>query len=176
MLRGIYGNDERYKSGYWGRWEGKFYYTSDGAMTDEEGYHWIIGRLDDIVNVAGHRISTAELEGVTIEHHSVAESAYIGIHHEIKGQALVGFIILKENVLPDNSIKLQINDIIGKKLGKFELPDKLVFVNELPKTRSGKIMRRLLRDIAENRPMGNTTTLADPQVIEQIIQEFKSNN
>ena len=176
MLRGIYGNEERYKHGYWGMWEGKYYYTSDGAMLDEDGYHWIIGRLDDIVNVAGHNISTAELEGVTIEHHSVAESAYIGIHNEIKGQGIVGFVILKQGIQGTPAIRQEINALIGKKLGKFELPEKLVFVNDLPKTRSGKIMRRLLRDIAENRPMGNITTLADPGVIEQIIQDYKSNN
>ena len=176
MIRGIYGNPERYKNGYFGHWEGKYYYTSDGAMTDEDGYFWIIGRLDDIVNVAGHRISTAELEGVVLENPSVAESAFIGIHHEIKGQGLVGFIILKQGIQGSTKIKQEINEIIGKKLGKFELPDKLVFVGDLPKTRSGKIMRRLLRDIAENRPLGNTSTLADPGVIDMIILEFKSSN
>lgn len=175
MLRGIYNNPERYKQGYWGMWEGKYYYTSDGALTDEDGYFWIIGRLDDIVNVAGHRVSTAELEGVVLEHHSVAESAFIGIHHDIKGQGLIAFIILRQGNVGSPKLRQEINEIIGKKLGKFELPEKIVFVNDLPKTRSGKIMRRLLRDVAEGRPLGNTTTLADPSVIDHIVEEFKSN-
>jgi acetyl-CoA synthetase len=176
MLRGIYNSDERYKNGYWGSWGGKYYNTNDGAIVDDEGYYWIIGRLDDIVNVAGHRISTAELEGVVIEHPSVVESAFVGIPHEIKGQGLTGFVILKQGIQASNTIRQEINEIIGKRLGKFELPDKITFVSDLPKTRSGKIMRRLLRDIAENRALGNTTTLADPAIIDHIIQAYKSNN
>lgn len=174
MLRGIYNNEERYKTGYWGHFDGKYYITSDGAMIDEDGYYWIIGRLDDIVNVAGHRVSTAELEGTVIENHAVAESAFIGIHHEIKGQAIIGFVILRQGCEPSQQLRVALNDLIGKKLGKFEIAEKIVFVSELPKTRSGKIMRRLLRDIAEHRPLGNTTTLADPSVVEQIVKDFNS--
>lgn len=172
MLRGIYLNDERYRNGYWGQFEGKYYCTSDGAMIDEDGYYWIIGRLDDIVNVAGHRVSTAELEGTVIENHAVAESAFVGVYHEIKGQGIIGFVILKQGEKPSGELKKQLNELIGHKLGKFEIPEKIVFVADLPKTRSGKIMRRLLRDIAEGRPLGNTTTLADPGVVEQILKDF----
>lgn len=174
MLRGIYNNEERYKHGYWGLFDGKYYCTADGAMTDEDGYYWIVGRLDDIVNVAGHRISTAELEGTVIENHAVAESAFIGVHHEIKGQGIIGFVILRQGFSPSQELRVALNELIGKKLGKFEIAEKIVFVSELPKTRSGKIMRRLLRDVAEHRPLGNTTTLADPGVVEQIVKDFNS--
>mgnify|MGYP001030554368 FL=1 len=172
MLRGIYGNPERFKQGYFGHWEGKYYYTSDGAMKDSEGYYYIIGRLDDIVNVSGHRISTAELEGVLIEDPVVVEAAVIGVHHEIKGQGLVGFLIIKEGS-DGQSLVQRLNELVGNKIGRFSLLDKIVFVPELPKTRSGKIMRRLLRDIAEKRELGNITTLADPNVIEAIAKQFK---
>mmetsp|Transcript_17488 Transcript_17488/g.17420 ORF Transcript_17488/g.17420 Transcript_17488/m.17420 type:complete len:228 (+) Transcript_17488:1270-1953(+) len=173
MMRGIYQNPSRYVTGYWSNWGGAYYYTSDGAIKDQNGYYWIIGRLDDIVNVAGHRISTAELEGATITHPWVAESAFIGADHDIKGQALFGFVILKAGFQGSDQVRAEINEIIGRKLGRFEIPERLVFVNDLPKTRSGKIMRRLLRNIAERKELGNTSTLADPAVIDHIAEEFR---
>lgn len=118
-------------------------------------------------------MSTAELEGATISHPHVAESAFIGVDHEIKGQALIGYVIMKNGNPGSDQVRAEINDIIGRKLGRFEVPEKIIFVNELPKTRSGKIMRRLLRDIAERKDLGNTSTLADPNVIDHISEEFR---
>ena len=176
MMRGVYGNDQRYRAAYWGMWGGKYFYTSDAAIVDDEGYFWIIGRLDDVVNVAGHRISTAEIEGVAIEHNGVAESAFIGAHHHYKGQAIIGFIVLKQGVVGSQVIKQEINELIGNKIGKFQVPEKIVFVKELPKTRTAKIMRRVLRDIAESRIVSDRSTLVDPGVIEQITKDFRSGN
>jgi acetyl-CoA synthetase len=165
MLRGIYGNPSRYVSNYWGKWGGKHYFASDAAIKDEDGYLWIIGRVDDIVNVSGHNISTAEMEGVLNGHQAVAESAVVGVPHEIKGSGLHVFVILKRTCEPSTQIIEDLNQLIGHKLGKFELPDRIIFVSDLPKTRSGKIIRRLLRDIAEGRELGSTATLNDPGVV-----------
>lgn len=172
MLRGIYNAPERYRNGYWCKWEGKYYYPADGAIKDNEGYYWIIGRLDDIVNVSGHRVSTAELEGIAIKIHGVAESAFIGIKHEIKGQSIVGFVILKEGTEPTPHIKEAIYNTIGSHVGRFVLPESIIFVPELPKTRSGKIMRRVLRSICEGTSLGNISTLADPVIIDEIIRRY----
>lgn len=173
MLRGIYKNPARYEAGYWGKWEGKYYFSSDAAIKDHDGYLWIIGRVDDIVNVSGHRISTAEMEGVLNDHRAVAESAVIGVPHEIKGSGLHVFIILKQTFLPSPQLIDDFNHLIGHKLGKFELPDRITFVSDLPKTRSGKIIRRLLRDIAEGRELGSVATLSDPGVIEEIQKAYR---
>ena len=171
MLRGIYGDPRRYESTYWSKWEG-LYFPGDGATRDEDGYFWILGRVDDVVNVAGHRIGTAELESVFVEHPTVAEAAVIGIQHELKGQALAAFLTLRSGVEGTEQLQKELIDWIGKKIGKFAVPDKVIFTADLPKTRSGKIMRRLLRDIAEGRALGNVTTLADSSVIEQLKTKY----
>ncbi len=174
MLRGIYGDPERYKSTYWCKWGGKYYFPGDGAIKDEHDYFWITGRVDDVVNVSGHRIGTAELESVFVEHPSVAESAVIGVPHEIKGQGLVAFVITRTGAEGDEDTwRKELTAMVDKKIGKFARPEKIVFSNDLPKTRSGKIMRRLLRDIAEDRPLGNVTTLADPSVVDSLKAKYK---
>ncbi len=172
ITRGIYGDQERYKSTYWSNWGGKWYFPGDGAKRDEDGYIWVLGRVDDVVNVSGHRIGTAELESIFVEHFSVAESAVIGVKHEIKGQGLVAFVTLKEGIDTTNDLKMELFGMIEKQIGKFARPEKIVFTPDLPKTRSGKIMRRLLRDIAEDREVGNATTLADPSVVEDLQRQF----
>ena len=174
ILRGIYGDPERFKSTYWCKWNGQYYFPGDGARKDEDGYIWITGRVDDVVNVSGHRIGTAELESVFVEHPAVAESAVIGIPHEIKGQGLVAFVIVREGVEGDEAARRnELVAMVDQKIGKFARPEKIVFSNDLPKTRSGKIMRRLLRDIAEGRELGNITTLADPDVVETIREKYQ---
>ena len=172
MLRGIYGDKERYKQTYWSKWPGK-YFPGDGARKDSDGYFWILGRIDDVVNVAGHRIGTAELESIFVEHPGVAESAVIGIDHEIKGKCLVGFITLKEGVIATEALEKELKEWAGKKIGRFAIPDKIIFSADLPKTRSGKIMRRLLRDIATGRALGNVTTLAEANVVEQLREKYE---
>jgi acetyl-CoA synthetase len=172
MLRGIYGDPERYKETYWSKWDG-IYFPGDGAKRDEDGYFWILGRVDDVVNVSGHRIGTAELESVFVEHKSVSESAVIGMKHEIKGEALVAFVSLRETASADEKLEIELADWVSKKIGKFAVPERIIFSADLPKTRSGKIMRRLLRDIADGTAMGNITTLADPSVIEALKAKYE---
>ncbi|MBC2603906.1 acetate--CoA ligase [Puniceicoccus vermicola] len=173
ILRGIYGDPQRFKDTYWCKWNGEYYFPGDGARTDEDDYFWILGRVDDVVNVSGHRIGTAELESVFIEHPSVAESAVIGVAHEIKGQGLVAFITVRENATADEKLEKELKDLVIKSIGKFAVPEKLIFSGDLPKTRSGKIMRRLLRDIAEGKALGNVTTLADPSVVETLRKKYQ---
>jgi acetyl-CoA synthetase len=172
MLRGIYGDPERYRQTYWSKWKG-IYFPGDGAHRDRDGYFWIVGRVDDVVNVAGHRIGTAELESVFVEHAHVAESAVIGIAHELKGQALVAFVSLKDGITATDVLDNELKEWVAKKIGKFAMPDRIVFSADLPKTRSGKIMRRLLRDVAEGRALGNVTTLADAAVIETLRSQYE---
>jgi len=172
MLRGIYGDPERFKETYWSKWDG-YYFPGDGAKRDEDGYFWILGRVDDVVNVSGHRIGTAELESVFVEHESVSESAVIGMKHEIKGEALVAFVSLRETARADDNLQNELADWVAQKIGKFAVPEKIIFSADLPKTRSGKIMRRLLRDIADGTAMGNITTLADPAVIETLKAKYE---
>ncbi|HEX6792040.1 MAG TPA: acetate--CoA ligase [Candidatus Krumholzibacteria bacterium] len=172
MLRGIYGDAERYKQTYWSKWKG-IYFPGDGAHYDKDGYFWIVGRVDDVVNVAGHRIGTAELESIFVEYEGVAESAVIGVAHELKGQSLVAFVSLKEGVNATQALDDQLKQWVAKKIGKFAIPDRIVFSADLPKTRSGKIMRRLLRDVAEGRALGNVTTLADAAVIEKLRSQYE---
>jgi len=172
MLRGVYGDPERYKKTYWSKWPG-IYFPGDGARRDKDGYYWVIGRVDDVVNVAGHRIGTAELESVFVEHEGVAESAVIGIAHDLKGQAMVAFVSLKDGVAGSEELDRKLKDWVAKKIGKFAIPDRIVFAGDLPKTRSGKIMRRLLRDVAEGRALGNVTTLADSSVVEKLKAQYE---
>jgi acetyl-CoA synthetase len=171
MLRGIYGDPERFKSTYYGKWEG-IYFAGDGAKRDSDGYYWILGRVDDVVNVAGHRIGTAELESVFVEHPAVAETAVIGIKHDIKGQALAAFVSLRQSYKGSEALQKELANMIAEKIGKFAVPDRIIFAADLPKTRSGKIMRRLLRDVAEGRTLGNVTTLADAGVVEKLKQQY----
>lgn len=173
MLRGIYGDPKRFQETYWNKWGGKYYFPGDGARRDQDGYFWILGRVDDVVNVSGHRIGTAELESIYVEHPAVAESAVIGVKHELKGEALVSFVIIREGNEGTDSLKQELNHLVAQKIGKFALPEKIVFTQDLPKTRSGKIMRRLLRDIAEGRELGNITTLADPDIVDVLRAKFK---
>jgi len=173
MMRGIWGDDERYRSTYWGRWDGRYYFTGDGALRDEEGYFWIVGRVDDVVNISGHRIGTAELESLFVEHKAVSEAAVIGVKHEIKGQGLVGFVTLRNGFLPSDMLAGELRDWIGHKIGSFAKPERVLFAADLPKTRSGKIMRRLLRDIAEGRSLGDVTALADPGAVTQIKERYE---
>jgi acetyl-CoA synthetase len=172
MLRGIYGDEERYKETYWSKWNG-LYFPGDGARKDDDDYIWILGRVDDVVNVSGHRIGTAELESVFVEHAKVVESAVIGVKHEIKGEGLVAFVTLGGGVAGDDDLNKELLGWIGKKIGKFAIPEKIIFTGDLPKTRSGKIMRRLLRDIAEGRALGNVTTLADTSVVDALKNKYE---
>ncbi len=171
MLRGIWGNPERYKAGYWSRFPG-WYLTGDGAKRDEDGYLWLLGRVDDVLNVAGHRIGTAEVESALVEHQHVAEAAVVGIPHEIKGEAIAAFVTLKDGVRDYAELEDELKDHVVKQIGAIARPERILFAHDLPKTRSGKIMRRLLRDVATNRALGDTTTLADPSVIETLKSRY----
>ncbi len=172
MLRGIYGDPERYKNTYWSKWP-EYYFPGDGAKRDKDGYFWILGRVDDVVNVSGHRIGTAELESVFVEHSSVAESAVVGIKHEIKGQGLIAFVSLKRGIEGTKDLEQELTKWVANKIGKFVVPERIVFSADLPKTRSGKIMRRLLRDIAEGSTLGSVTTLADPSVLDDLKKKYE---
>jgi acetyl-CoA synthetase len=173
MLRGIYGDPERYDKQYWQKWPGKIYFPGDGAKRDEDGYFWILGRVDDVLNVSGHRIGTAEVESALVEFPDVAEAAVVGKTHDIKGQAIAAFVTLKESVKPVPSLGGDLKEHVIRKIGAIARPDDVIFAAELPKTRSGKIMRRLLRDIAEGKALGDTTTLADPAVVEKLKQKYQ---
>lgn len=172
MLRGIYGDEQRYIDTYWSKWKGRHYFPGDGARVDEDGYFWILGRVDDVVNVSGHRIGTAELESIFVEHESIAEAAVIGIKHEIKGQGLLAFVTVILGKIADEQLQKDLIELVDKRIGKFARPERIIFSSDLPKTRSGKIMRRLLRSIADGDDLGNTTTLADPSVVEEIQNKF----
>jgi acetyl-CoA synthetase len=172
MLRTIYGDPERYVQNYWSRYPGK-YFTGDGCKLDEDGYFWLLGRVDDVMNVSGHRISTYEVESALVDHSSVAEAAVIGKTHEIKGQGISAFVTLKEGIQASDKLKDELKNHVATKIGSIAKPDDIFFTAELPKTRSAKIMRRLLRDIAEGRVLGDTTTLADPTVIAKLKEMAK---
>jgi acetyl-CoA synthetase len=172
MLRTIYGDPERYVQNYWSRYPGK-YFTGDGCKLDDDGYFWLLGRVDDVMNVSGHRISTYEVESALVDHTSVAEAAVIGKTHEIKGQGISAFVTLKEGIQSNDALKLELMNHVATKIGSIAKPDDIFFTSELPKTRSAKIMRRLLRDIAEGRILGDTTTLADPTVIAKLKEQYK---
>jgi acetyl-CoA synthetase len=148
MLRTIYGDDARYQATYWSRFPGR-YFAGDGAKLDEDGYWWILGRVDDVLNVAGHRIGTMEVESALVDHPAVAEAAVVGRSHELKGQALAAFVTLKDGNQPSPGLRDDLRDHVTRKIGAIARPDDILFSADLPKTRSGKIMRRLLKDIAE---------------------------
>jgi len=176
MLRTLWGDDERYRNVYWSKFGDKnLYFAGDGARKDEDGYLWLLGRVDDIMLVAGHNISTMEVESALVEHPSVAESAVIGKTHDVKGQAIAAFVSVKEGIVADDALAKELKAFVGAKLGPICRPDDILFTAELPKTRSGKIMRRLLRDIAEGRALGDTTTLADPSVVSGLKSKYEAN-
>ena len=171
MLRGIWGEPERYAETYWSRFPGR-YFAGDGAKLDDDGAMWLLGRVDDVMNVSGHRISTTEVESALVSHEAVAEAAVVGANDAMTGQAIVAFVILRGGVAHHDGEVLikELRDHVAKEIGPIAKPRQIMVVNELPKTRSGKIMRRLLRDVAENRAVGDATTLADPNVM-RLIQE-----
>ena len=176
MLRGIYGDPDRYVRQYWNKWGPGVYVTGDGAKRDADGYFWLLGRVDDVINVAGHRIGTMEVESALVDHPSVAEAAVVGRAHEIKGQAIAAFVTLKEGANQKPGSKELIDNLkehVVKKIGAIARPDDILFAADLPKTRSGKIMRRLLRDIAEGKALGDTTTLADPAVVARLKANYE---
>ncbi len=172
MLRTVYGDPERYVQNYWSRFPGK-YFTGDGCKIDADGYFWLLGRVDDVMNVSGHRISTYEVESALVDHASVAEAAVIGKTHEIKGQGISAFVTLKEGVAMSDALKTELKNHVAVKIGSIAKPDDIFFTSELPKTRSAKIMRRLLRDIAEGRVLGDTTTLADPAAVAKLKEQYE---
>jgi acetyl-CoA synthetase len=187
MLRGIWGNPQRFVETYWSKWQGEtvgagddthpgesVYFPGDGAKRDERGYYWVIGRIDDVLNVAGHRIGTMEVESALVDHPAVAEAAVVGKAHELKGQAVAAFVTLKDGHAQSEELKRELSDHVVKKIGAIARPDAILFSADLPKTRSGKIMRRLLKDIAEGRALGDTTTLADPSVVARLKDDYEA--
>jgi acetyl-CoA synthetase len=173
MLRGIYGDMERYERQYWSRWAPDIYFTGDGAKRDEDGFLWLLGRVDDVLNVAGHRIGTMEIESALVDHPKVAESAVVGRTHDIKGTAVAAFVTVKEGVSGTPELAEELRQHVARKIGAIAKPDDIIFAADLPKTRSGKIMRRLLRDIAEGKALGDTTTLADPAVVQLLKSKYE---
>jgi len=175
MLRGIWGDPERYQDTYWSRFEGK-YFAGDGAKLDDDGYLWLLGRGDDVMNVSGHRISTTEVESALVDHSAVAEAAVVGANDDVTGQAIVGYVILRGGNEASQELGDEVREHVGVKLGKIARPKTVIIVPDLPKTRSGKIMRRLLRDVADGRQLGDTTTLADPGVVSEIAERAADND
>jgi acetyl-CoA synthetase len=175
MLRTIWGDDERYVQTYFSKWPGRpdLYFPGDGAKRDDDGNFWILGRVDDVLNVAGHRIGTMEVESALVEHPAVAEAAVVGKTHELKGQALAAFVTLREGFPHNHELREELREFVAEKIGAIARPDDILFTADLPKTRSGKIMRRLLRDIAEGRALGDTTTLADPNVVNALKEQYE---
>jgi len=167
MLRGIWGDPERFKETYWSRFPG-IYFAGDGAKKDEDGNIWLLGRVDDVMNISGHRLSTTEIESALVSHPKVAEAAVVGASDEMTGQAVCAFVILRGNAVEGDDIVAELRNHVAKEIGPIAKPRQIMIVNELPKTRSGKIMRRLLKDVAEHREVGDVTTLADSNVMELI--------
>jgi acetyl-CoA synthetase len=167
MLRGIWGDPERYQETYWSRFPG-LYFAGDGAKKDEDGNIWLLGRVDDVMIVAGHNLSTTEIESALVSHPKVAEAAVVGAKDDTTGQAVCAFVILRGNADEGEDIVTELRNHVAKEIGPIAKPSKIMIVDELPKTRSGKIMRRLLKDVAENREVGDVTTLADSNVMNLI--------
>jgi acetyl-CoA synthetase len=174
MLRGIYNDHERFLTQYWRKWGDEVYFTGDGARVDADGDYWLLGRVDDVLNVAGHRLGTMEVESALVDHPRVAEAAVVGKTHEIKGQAIAAFVTVKEGTKATADLADELKEHVVRKIGALARPDQILFAADLPKTRSGKIMRRLLRDIAEGKALGDTTTLADPNVVAKLKDEYES--
>jgi acetyl-CoA synthetase len=181
MLRGIWGEDQRYKDTYWSRFPG-IYFAGDGAKLDKDGAIWLLGRVDDVMNVSGHRISTTEVESALVSHESVAEAAVVGAQDPMTGQGIVAFVILRGGIAHvngtggENELVAELRNHVAKEIGAIAKPRQILVVAELPKTRSGKIMRRLLKDVAENRQVGDATTLADPNVMKLISEGLNTSS
>ena len=171
MLRTVYGDDARYRDTYWSKWDG-VYFAGDGAKRGADGYFWVLGRVDDVLNVAGHRIGTMEVESALVDHGAVAEAAVVGRGHEVKGEAIAAFVTLKEGREGSAQLEAELRAHVAAKIGPIARPEAVIFAADLPKTRSGKIMRRLLRDIADGKALGDTTTLADPAVVEILKERY----
>jgi len=177
MLRTLYKEQERFVETYFSRFGRETYLVGDAARRDKDGYLWVIGRIDDVVNVSGHRLSTAEVESAIVAHPDVAEAAVIGEHDEQTGQAIVAFVTLRGDYEGDEPAADSVREAVAARIGKFARPKRVIWADDLPKTRSGKIMRRLLRDIAEGRELGDVTTLRDPEVTTQLrerVSELQS--
>ena len=176
MLRTIWGDDQRYVDTYFSKWLGRpdLYFPGDGAKKDDDGFYWILGRVDDVLNVAGHRLGTMEVESALVEHPAVAEAAVVGKAHEMKGQSIAAFVTLRDGFHQSPALRDELRDFVAEKIGAIARPDDILFSADLPKTRSGKIMRRLLRDIAEGRALGDTTTLADPTVVASLREQYEA--
>jgi acetyl-CoA synthetase len=173
MFRTLLGDDERYVDTYWGKYPGR-YLAGDGARRDDDGYFWLLGRIDDVMNVSGHRLSTIEIESALVDHPSVAEAAVVGRADATTGQAIAAFVTLKGHVAGDEALIQELRQHVAKKIGPIARPASIVLTDDLPKTRSGKIMRRLLRDISEDRQLGDVTTLANADVVAEIAEMAKS--
>lgn len=173
IARTIWGDDDRYVGTYFSKWDNKTYFPGDGAKRDADGNFMILGRVDDVLNVAAHRIGTMEVESALVDHHAVAEAAVIGRNHDIKGQAIVAFVTLKNDQRMTQDLLQELKDHVAEKIGSIARPEEIHFSSDLPKTRSGKIMRRLLKDIAEGRALGDTTTLADPAVVASLREAYE---
>jgi acetyl-CoA synthetase len=173
MLRTLYREEQRFKETYFSKFGDDVYVVGDAARKDRDGYFWVIGRVDDVINVSGHRLSTAELESAIVSHEKVAEAAVIGQADEDTGQAVCAFVTLQGELEGDDALEQEIRDHVAQRIGKFARPKRLIWAGDLPKTRSGKIMRRLLRDIAEGRELGDVTTLRDPDVMEQLQRRIR---
>ena len=173
MLRGIWGDRKRFVETYWSKWHNGTYFPGDGAKIDSDRYYWILGRVDDVINTAGHRISTMEVESSLVEHPSVAEAAVVGVPHELKGEVCVAFVTPRAGAKADERLVGHLKDHVVRKIGAMARPDRVIFAADLPKTRSGKIMRRLLRDVATGKVLGDTTTLSDPEVVARIKRKYE---
>ncbi|HEU5348900.1 MAG TPA: AMP-binding protein, partial [Ktedonobacterales bacterium] len=174
MSRTIWGDPDRYVATYWSKYPG-LYLTGDGARRDDDGYYWLLGRVDDVLNVSGHRIGTMEVESALVSHPAVAEAAVIGATDPVTGQAIVAFVTPRGGYAPNDALTTELRDHVAHSIGALARPKRIYYTTELPKTRSAKIMRRLLRDIAEGRVLGDTTTLLDPTIVAQIKEQYESN-
>ncbi len=174
MLRTLFNDDKRYVETYWSKWNRETYFPGDGVKKDSDGYFWFLGRVDDVLNVAGHRIGTAEVESALVDHHAVAEAAVVGKNHDIKGQGIVAFVTVKEHAKPSSALIQELKQHVTQKIGALARPEEILFTADLPKTRSGKIMRRLLKDVAEGKALGDTTTLADPTVVQTLREKYEA--
>ena len=175
MLRTLYRDDDRFVETYFSKFGNETYFVGDAARRDKDGYYWVIGRVDDVVNVSGHRLSTAEVESAIVAHEAVAEAAVIGQSDEQTGQAICAFVTLQGTTEGTEGLEDGIRGTVAERIGKFARPKRIIWADELPKTRSGKIMRRLLRDIAEGRALGDVTTLRDAAVMEQLGEAIAAN-
>ena len=175
MLRSIYGDDQRYVDTYWSRYDG-VYFPGDGAKIDDDGYLWVLGRVDDVMNISGHRISTMEVESALVEHPAVAEAAVVGATDDLTGQAIAAFVTLVGGYDETEELLIELKAHVATKIGAIARPKTIIFTPDLPKTRSGKIMRRLLRDISDHRVLGDVTTLADANVVQLIADRADAYN